>query len=191
MVRAWGSPVDYGESPQKIGRWGAKRVELDATHDISLKFPTVYTDTFENLFHFDNETFVGHKDSSSVHGQGMGRTWMKDWSGQFYVAKVAGTLGHALSAGLAFKVSVDGTHARIHQATELRFVGGLIHDLWMLDLGHGIGFLWDRRTINKPWTGNRWGNGSHNFLRRKDAKLDFLDFADGSRRVRELVTKHG
>lgn len=36
VVRVWGSPVDYGESPQKIGRWGAKRVELDATHDIGL-----------------------------------------------------------------------------------------------------------------------------------------------------------
>ena len=57
VVRVWGSPVDYGESPQKIGRWGAKRVELNATHDIGLKFPTVYTYTFENLFHFDNETW--------------------------------------------------------------------------------------------------------------------------------------
>jgi len=36
VVRVWGSPVDYGESPQKIGMWGAKRVELDATHDIGL-----------------------------------------------------------------------------------------------------------------------------------------------------------
>ena len=36
----------------------------------------------------------------------------------------------------------------------------------------------------------RLGKGSHDFLRRKDAKLDFLDLTDGSRRVRELVTKH-
>lgn len=78
----------------------------------------------------------------------MGRTWMEDWPGQFYVAKVARTLGHALSAGLAFKVSVDGTHAGIHQATELWFMCSLIHDLWMLNLGYGIGFLRDRRTIS-------------------------------------------
>ena len=141
MVRAWGSPVDYGESPQKIGRWGAKRVELDATHDIGLKLPTVYTYTFKNLFHFDNETFVGQNDLLGVYGQGIGRTWMENWPGQFYVAKVARALGHTLSAGLAFKVSVDGAHARIHQAPELRFMSRLIHDLRMLNLGHGIGFL--------------------------------------------------
>lgn len=156
MVRAWGSPVDYGESPQKIGRWGAKRVELDATHDISLKFPTVYTYTLENLFHFDNETFVGCKDLSSISGQWMGQTWMKDWPGQFYVAKVARALGHTLSTGLAFEVSIDGTHARIHQATEFGFMGCLIHDLWMLNLGYGIGFLWNRRTINDPRLKKGW-----------------------------------
>jgi len=34
-VRVWGSPMDYGESPQKIGWWGAKRVEeRNSTHDI-------------------------------------------------------------------------------------------------------------------------------------------------------------
>ena len=67
---------------------------------------------------------------------------MEDWSGQFYVAKVARALGHALSAGLAFKVPVDGTHAGVHQATELRFMGSLVHDLWMFDFGYRIGFLW-------------------------------------------------
>jgi len=78
----------------------------------------------------------------------MRRTWMEDWPGQFYVAKMAGALGHALSARLTFEVSVDGTHTGIHQATELRFVGSLIHDLWVLNLGYGVGFLRDRRTVN-------------------------------------------
>lgn len=59
VVRAWGSPVDYGESPQKIGRWGAKRVELDETHDICFQFSTVYTYALQDLFHFDNKPFGG------------------------------------------------------------------------------------------------------------------------------------
>lgn len=64
--------MDYGESPQKIGRWGAKRVELDATHDISLKPPTIYTYAFENFLHFDDETFV---ESSNVYEMHVDKTW--------------------------------------------------------------------------------------------------------------------
>lgn len=81
---------------------------------------------------------------------------MEDWPGQFYVAKVSRTFGHALSAGLAFKVSVDGAHAWIHQATELRFVGGLVHDLWVLNLGYRIGFLQDRRMFNNQGEETVW-----------------------------------
>lgn len=63
--------MDYGESPQKIGRWGAKRVELDATHDISLQFPTVYTYALEDLFHFDDETFIRGCHTLDAYGRGM------------------------------------------------------------------------------------------------------------------------
>jgi len=94
---------------------------------------------------------------------------MKNWPGQFYVAKMTWTLGHTLPAGLTLEISVNGTHARIHQASEFRFMTRFIHDLWMLNLGNRVGF---------------------DFLWRKDTKLDLLDFADRSRRVRELVTKH-
>jgi hypothetical protein len=105
---------------------------------------------------------------------------------QLNVAKVAGTLRHALTARLALEVAVDGAHSRIHQSAHLRLPGRLVHDLGMLDLGDRIGFLKRRQLENI-----RILRSCTNYLfRREDAKLDLLDFAQRRRRVRELVTKH-
>lgn len=58
-------------------------------------------------------------------------------------------------------------------------MGSLIHDLWMLNLGHGVGFLWEGRSITS--TQKTRGNDSYDFLGREDTELHLLNLADGSR----------
>ena len=55
------------------------------------------------------------------------------------------TLGHRLSTGLTFEVTVNRAHTRVHQAAKLRSMGSLIHDLGMLDFDDGIGLLQKRQ----------------------------------------------
>jgi hypothetical protein len=66
---------------------------------------------------------------------------MEDGASELDMTEVAGALGHALTAGLALEVAVDGAHLGVHEAANLGFLGDLIHDLRVLDLGDRIGFL--------------------------------------------------
>ena len=59
---------------------------------------------------------------------------MKNRLYEFYVTKVTWTFQHVLFTGLTLEIPVDGGHAWIHEATKFWLVGGLIHDLGMLDL---------------------------------------------------------
>lgn len=55
--------------------------------------------------------------------------------------KVPWTLRHPLSTRLTLEIAVYRTHVRIHEATNLGFMGGFIHDLWMFNFGDRVRFL--------------------------------------------------
>lgn len=66
---------------------------------------------------------------------------MKNGPCKLDVTKMTRALRHPLTASLTLEISVDGTHARIHEATHLRLMGSLIHDLRMFDFCNRVRFL--------------------------------------------------
>ena len=99
------------------------------------------------------------------------------------------TFRHPFSTRLALKITIYCAHPRIHETSQLGFVGGLIHDLGMFNFGDRIRFLpLVVRNALKMFKKHR---NTYYLLWREDTKLDLPHFADWCRRVRELVTKHG
>jgi hypothetical protein len=68
-------------------------------------------------------------------------TRMKDRSCQLDVTKMTRALRHSFAASLTFEVPIDGTHARVHQSSNLGPMGCLVHDFGMFDFGDGVSFL--------------------------------------------------
>ena len=48
---------------------------------------------------------------------------------------------HPLTTCLTLEVPVRRTHPRVIQATNFKFMGGLVHDFRMLNFGDGVCFL--------------------------------------------------
>lgn len=81
-----------------------------------------------------------------------GRTWVKDGSRQFYMTKMPWTLGHPFATRLTLEIAVNRAHTGVHQSAHLRLVGSFVHDLRMLDLCDGVGFLERGKTgTNYNW----------------------------------------
>ena len=99
------------------------------------------------------------------------------------------TLRHPFSARLTLEIAIYCTHARIHETTQLGFVGGFVHDLWVFNFGDRVRFL--SLAIRNALNAGKNQRKTHYLLWREDTKLDLPHFADWCRRVRELVTKHG
>ena len=108
---------------------------------------------------------------------------------QLDMPKMSWTLRHPFSTCLTLEVAVYCAHARVHETTQLWFVGCLVHNLWMFNFGDGIRFLllWVRNALNA----RKRDLKTHYLLWREDSELDLADLADGGRRVRELVAEHG
>ena len=108
---------------------------------------------------------------------------------QLNVPKMARTLRHPLTTRLTLEISVYCTHSRVHEASQLGFVGGLVHDLGMFNFGDRIRFL--PLVVRNALKRAEKDISTYYFLRREDSELNLSHFADGCRRVCELVTKHG
>ena len=114
---------------------------------------------------------------------------MEDRPRELDVREVSWTLRHPLTTRLTLEISVYCTHSRVHEASQLGFVGGLVHDLGMFNFGDRIRFL--PLVVRNALKTRKNGRNTHYLLWREDAELDFTHFADWCRRVRELVAKHG
>ena len=66
---------------------------------------------------------------------------MENGPRQLDVPEMSWTLRHPLSTRLTLEIAVYRTHVRIHEATNLGFMGGFIHDLWMFNFGDRVRFL--------------------------------------------------
>ena len=66
---------------------------------------------------------------------------MKHGPGQLDVSKMTRALGHPLTTRLTLEIPINRPHPWIHQTTHLRLARRLVHDLGMLNLGYGDGFL--------------------------------------------------
>jgi hypothetical protein len=102
---------------------------------------------------------------------------MKDRPRQLYVTEMTRTLRHPLATRLALEIPVYCSHSRVHQTAHLRFVGGLVHDLRILDFGDRVGFLATRKkNLSAGTIGNSVGV-TYDFLWREDTKLHLLHFS--------------
>jgi hypothetical protein len=122
-------------APRKLGWWGcetSRGKRGTQTHDIGFQFPIVYTYTLQYLLHFDYEAFGKVSDCHNELKRAL-LTRMIHRSCKFDVTEMIRTFRHALTAGLALEIAVDGTHTRIHQSAYLRLVSSLVHDLWVLN----------------------------------------------------------
>ena len=120
----------------------------------------------------------------------LARTRVKYGPRKLDVAKVPGTLSHSFTACLAFEVPVDGAHPRIHQTSNLWFMGGLIHNFRMFNFGNRVSFLWIRIIVEHHHLRVKIFDRTHNLFRRKDPKLNLLHFAHGRCGIRELMSQH-
>ena len=66
---------------------------------------------------------------------------MKHGPGQLDVSKMTRALGHPLTTRLTLEIPINRPHPWIHQTTHLRLASCFVHDLGVLNLGHGDGFL--------------------------------------------------
>ena len=116
-------------------------------------------------------------------------TRMEDGPRQLDMRKMPWTLRHPLTTRLALEIAVYCTHPRVHEASQLGFVGGFIHDLGMFNFGDRVRFL--PLVVRNALKARKNSKNTHYLLWREDTELDFTHFADWCRRVRELVAKHG
>lgn len=66
---------------------------------------------------------------------------MKYRTSQLDMSEMSRALRHAFSTGLTFKVSIYGSHPRVHQSSNFRPVCGLVHHLRVLDFRDRVRFL--------------------------------------------------
>lgn len=90
---------------------------------------------------------------------------MVDGSGQLDVTEMAGALGHVLAARLALELTIYGAQERVVETAVAGFCSGLVHSLWVDDVGH---------------------THALDLLGRQQTKLDFLDGPQGRTRVRKV-----
>ena len=60
-------------------------------------------------------------------------TRMENRARQLDMPKMPWTLRHPFSTRLTLEIPVYRSHTRIHEAADLRFVGGLVHNLRVFD----------------------------------------------------------
>jgi len=120
------------------------------THNICFEFSTIYTNTLEDLFHFDEETR------------------MKYGTCELDVAEVPWALCHTLATGCALEVAVDGAHTWILKTTFFRTLGRLVHYLGKLNLGDRVrfNFLWGENTKLDLFNLTDWGSRKGELSRR-------------------------
>jgi hypothetical protein len=74
VERVWGSPWDVERAPRKWdGGVRNEQRKVDATHDVGFKLSTIYTNTFQYLFHLHDETFK--KDGEIINGKANADTY--------------------------------------------------------------------------------------------------------------------
>ena len=66
---------------------------------------------------------------------------MENGPRQLDMPEMSWTLRHPLSTRLTLEIAVYCAHTRVHETSELRLVGGLVHDLGMFNFGDRIRFL--------------------------------------------------
>ena len=66
---------------------------------------------------------------------------MEDRPRELDVREVSWTLRHPLTTRLTLEIPINRPHPWIHQTTHLRLASCFVHDLGVLNLGHGDGFL--------------------------------------------------
>ena len=116
-------------------------------------------------------------------------TRVEDGPRQLDMPEMPWTLRHPFSTRLTLEIAVYCTHSGVHEASNLRFVGRFVHDLWMFNFGDRVRFL-PLAVRNAPEVVEN-NKRTYYLLWREDTKLDLADFADGCRGIRELVAKHG
>lgn len=71
----------------------------------------------------------------------LGRTNVENRAGEFNVAKVAWTLGHALATCLTLEVAIYCSQAGIHKPSNFHLARALLQHLGKLDLAYRVRFL--------------------------------------------------
>ena len=114
--------------------------EEEVTHAISLQPTTVHTYALQNLLHFHDEAC-----SKTIRERPVivirAHTRMKHRPRQLDMTEMTRTLRHTLSARLTLEVPIDRTQTRVHQTSNLGFMGRFVHDFRMFDLCDRVGFL--------------------------------------------------
>ena len=147
--------------------WLAHARAAAPTYRIGLQLATVHTDALEQLLDLVQEAHVEHG------------------PGQVNVAKVAGALGHALTARLALVVPVNRAKAGVRKTADLVLPCSIILHLGVLDFAHR------KRSLDdcSVWYSNT-SSHTHNLLRAQDAKLDLAHRTMRRNRRRKPVTVH-
>ena len=182
---------EIGESPQKIGWWGAKR-EGGKKRSLTLsafnrpQFTHMHSKIF---FTFTMKPRHTSMSRMSSHRRRLPLTRVEDGLCQLDMPKMPWTLRHPLTTRLTLEIAVYCAHPRIHETTQLGLVGRFVHDLRMFNFGDRVRFL--LLVVRNASKGRKSGSKTYYLLWGEDTKLDLSHFADGCRRVCELVTKHG
>ena len=120
---------------------------IGCTNSVSKNLAAVVADNLQNLLDTLDEA------------------WVVDGSGQLDVTEMAGALGHVLGTRLALELAIYGAQEGVVETAVAGFRPGLVHGLWVDDVGH---------------------THALDFLGRQQTELDFLDGPQGRTRVRKV-----